>query len=127
MHHRIILIRKEGARMEQSVPSKKSAMIIYILYLAGIVFPLTSIIGVIMAYIYISDEQSWLKSHYHFQIRTFWISVMLMVAGVLTSSIFIGFVILLFWLIWMIVRCVKGLRALQRGAEHPNPTGWLFD
>ena len=34
--------------------------------------------------------------------------------------------ILLFWAIWLIVRCVKGLKALDQQQPPANVAGWLF-
>ncbi len=38
----------------------------------------------------------------------------------------IGFLILLFVLIWLIVRCIKGMQHLDRNEPVPNPTTWMF-
>lgn len=103
-----------------------TAKIVYILYLAGIVFGVTGIVGVVMAYINRGDAPEWLESHYQFQIRTFWIGALYMVVGSLLSVVIIGWFILLFWVVWLIVRCVKGMKALDEREAHPNPTGWMF-
>ncbi len=103
-----------------------TAKIVYILYLAGIIFGITGIIGVIMAYMNKSDAPDWLKSHYQSQIRTFWIGGLYMLIGVLLSIVLIGYLILLFWVVWLIIRCVKGMKSLDQKEAHPNPTGWMF-
>ena len=46
----------------------RTAKTIYILYLVGLVFGITSIIGIVMAYLNQNDSPEWLKSHYRFQI-----------------------------------------------------------
>ncbi len=104
----------------------KTAYLIYILYLAGLVLGITGLVGLVMAYINKDGAPEWVQSHYQFQIRTFWISVLLGVAGVLTVAIGVGFLILLFMVIWLVVRCVKGMKFVSQGQAHPNPTGWLF-
>jgi len=103
-----------------------SAKLVYILYLAGIVFGITGLIGVIMAYINKSDAPEWLKTHYQFQIRTFWIGFLFLAIGAITSVVLVGWFIILFWVIWLIVRCVKGMKVLDQQQAHPNPTGWFF-
>ncbi len=103
-----------------------TAKLVYILYLAGIVLGITGIIGVVMAYINRDEAPEWLKSHYQFQIRTFWIGFLYMFVGALLSIFLIGYFVLLFWLVWLIVRCVKGMQLLDRKEAHPNPTGWMF-
>jgi uncharacterized membrane protein len=103
-----------------------TAKIIYILYLVAIVLGITGIVGVVMAYIYKGDAPDWLKSHYQFQIRTFWIGALYMVIGVILTFVFIGFFILLFLVVWLIIRCVKGMKSLDQKEAHPDPTGWMF-
>lgn len=103
-----------------------TAKIVYILYLVGIVFGITGIIGVVMAYINRSDAPDWLKSHYQFQIRTFWIGALYMFIGVILTLLVIGYFVLLFWVVWLIIRCVKGMKSLDLKETHPNPTGWMF-
>lgn len=103
-----------------------SAKVIYILYLVGIVFGITGVVGVVMAYINRGDAPDWLKTHYRFQIRTFWIGGLYMLIGVLLSAFIVGYLILLFWLIWLIVRCAKGMKYLDRHEAYPAPAGWMF-
>jgi len=103
-----------------------TANIIYILYLVSIAVGITSIVGVIMAYINQNEAPGWLKTHYRFQIRTFWIGVLYSVIGVALTTVVIGFAILLFVLVWWIVRCIKGMRALGERKEVENPASWMF-
>jgi uncharacterized membrane protein len=103
-----------------------TAKIIYVLYLAGIVVGITGIIGVVMAYVNRGDAPEWLKSHYTFQIRTFWMGFLFMFVGALTMVLLVGYLILLFWLVWLVVRCVKGLQMLDRKQPMPNVNSWMF-
>ena len=43
--------------------SGSTAKIVYILYLVGILFGITGLVGVVMAYINKSDAPEWLQSH----------------------------------------------------------------
>ena len=104
----------------------KSVKIIYILYLVGILVGITAIVGVVMAYIYRSDADPWLQSHLQFQIRTFWIGLGLSLLGSLLAAVIIGYLILLFTLVWMVVRCAKGLQYVQAGQPYPTPLAWGF-
>ena len=104
----------------------KTANIVYILYLVSLIVGITSIVGVIMAYINRGDASEWVKTHYRFQIRTFWIGLLYAVIGGLTTLIIIGWFILLALLIWLIVRCVKGIKFISQGAPVPNPASWMF-
>ena len=100
--------------------------IVYILYLAGLIFGVTALIGVIIAYVNRHDEPGWLRSHYDFQIRTFWIGLLYLVISSLLTLIVIGWLLILLWYIWVIVRCVRGMKHLARGEPYPNPKSWLI-
>ncbi len=117
--------------MEEEIQPTKStdssAKIVYILYIVGAFIGLAGIVGVIIAYVNKDDAPEWLKTHYQFQIRTFWIGALYLIIGSLLSLILIGWLVLLFWVIWLIVRSVKGLKLLDAKQAHPNPTTWLFN
>jgi len=101
--------------------------IIYILYLVGIVMPILTVIGLVMAYVNRESTDDWLESHFQFQIRTFWIGLMFsMISGLLTF-IFIGYFFLLVTALWFIIRCVKGLKYLDQQQAHPNAVTWMID
>ena len=40
--------------------------------------------------------------------------------------IYIGWLLMLLTLIWVTVRCAKGLRELFAGAPYDNPETWLW-
>lgn len=101
--------------------------VIYILYLVGILIPVMSIIGLVVAYVFRGDANNTVASHYTFQIRTFWISLLFQLIGWLTIFIGIGWLVLALWLIWLIVRCVKGLRVVSKNLPYPNPQTWFID
>jgi uncharacterized membrane protein len=103
-----------------------NAKVIYILYLVSLVVGITALVGLVMAYVYRSEGDACLKAHYRWQIRTFWIGLLYTFSGVLLSGIGIGFLILLFAVIWFIVRCVKGLQRLERHEPPANLNSWLF-
>ena len=100
------------------------ATAVYILYLVSLALGVTALIGVVIAYVYRPAAPTWLGSHYHFQIRTFWIGFLYSVIGALLTVIGVGFLIWLLVAIWLVVRCVKGMQLLQRGEEHPAPYSW---
>jgi uncharacterized membrane protein len=79
-----------------------------------------------MAYINKSEAPDWLKTHYQFQIRTFWIGLLYVLIGMVSSVILIGYLVLLFWVVWLVIRCVKGMKSLDQKEAHPDPAGWLF-
>lgn len=113
------------ASAERSV-SIDTARIIYILYLVGLATGLTLLVGVIMAYVNKEGAPDWLYTHYRFQIRTFWIGLLYCVIGGILSIALIGFLVLLFWVVWLIVRVVKGFKYLEQRQPVPNVESWMF-
>lgn len=106
--------------------SQNTAKIVYLLFLANIIIQFLGIIGVVVAYVNKSDAPAWLQSHYQFQIRTFWIGLLYLVIGILLATVFIGWLIILFWVVWVVIRCVKGIKYLDQHQPPPNPTTWMF-
>lgn len=101
--------------------------VIYVLYLAGLItVNATLLIGVVMAYVYRGDAAPWLREHYRYQIRTFWIGMLYSIAAFMLSVVFIGFLIWPLLAVWLIVRCVIGLRDVRRGQPPANPGSWLW-
>ena len=103
-----------------------NAKIVYVLYLLSLIIGVTGLVGLVMAYIYRGDAPEWLKSHYQWQIRTFWMGLLYAFIGLLTTFLLVGYLILLANLVWFIIRCVKGLNALQKQQALPQPTSWIF-
>lgn len=100
------------------------ALVIYVLYLIPI--GITHIVGLIMAYVARDTAPEWLRSHYTFQIRTFWIGLLYFcIAGVLCVAL-IGFVLLPIVAVWFIVRCALGLVRLSRREAYLNARSWTI-
>ena len=124
----------DGARAMQIFPLEgrfnaadaDTANVVYILYLVSLLVGLTSIVGVIMAYVNRADAPEWVQTHYRFQIRTFWIGLLYGAIGLATCIILVGIFWLIFVAIWWIVRCVKGMQAISRGAAYENPATWWW-
>ena len=102
------------------------AKLIYVLYALSLVFGVTAIIGVVLAYMARDDAPNWLASHYRFQIRTFWLLALFLVIGILLTMVLIGVLVLIATAIWLIIRCVKGWRHLDRLEPVENVETWLF-
>ena len=108
-------------------PARDStAKIAYVLYLVSLAVGVTSLVAVVIAYMNVGDAPEPLRSHYRFQIRTFWIGALYGLAGALLLAVGIGALVLLFLAVWLIVRCVKGLKHLDRGEPYPNAGTWLW-
>ena len=106
--------------------STSGTKVIYILLMVSTLIGISGIVAVIMAYIYRDDPPEWLQSHYRFQIRTFWIGLLYATIGLITYAVVIGYFILLFTVIWVIVRCIKGLKQLENNQPVKNLESWLF-
>ncbi len=50
----------------------------------------------------------WLESHFTWQIRTFWYSLLWFVLGSVTAIILVGYLILGLWFVWFLYRVIKG-------------------
>ena len=109
-----------------SVQNDSTAKIVYVLYLLSFFTGITALVGVVMAYVNVGDASEPLRSHYRFQIRTFWILLLYTVVSVLASLVVVGVAMGLFVVVWFIVRCVKGLKYLGRREPYPNPGTWLW-
>ena len=112
--------------MNESSTKTGSAKAIYILLIISTIIGLTGIIGLIMAYVLMGDSEEWLTTHYRFQIRTFWIGLLYTMTGVILLGVGIGYAILLFTFVWLIVRCTKGIRQLDNKQPVANLESWLF-
>jgi len=112
--------------MSETTVSTTTPKLIYILFMANVIIPFLGLIGVVMAYVNKADAPEWLQTHYQFQIRTFWIGLLYLFVGALLSIVLIGYLVILFTVVWIIVRSVKGMKSLDAQQAHPNPTGWMF-
>jgi uncharacterized membrane protein len=103
---------------------RQMAMIIYIAYLAAFAFPPLSIAGVVLAYVNRDTAPDWLRSHYSFQIYTFWLGLLYWVVSIALCVVLIGIPLLVATMAWYIVRCAMGLSRLMRHEAYPNPQSW---
>lgn len=105
-------------------PGKTNVQVIYILYLAGFLIGITPIIGIVLAYMNRGRSEPWLETHYTWAIRTFWIAVLYSFIAVLLMIVGIGFLLMLGVAVWVIVRVIIGLQALNRNEPIRNPYSW---
>ena len=111
-----------------TLDARAMAIAVYALYLVGFLTAfLTSVAGVIIAYVVRADAPDWLKSHYEFQIRTFWGGLIGSVVGlVLIPALGLGFLVWLAAGLWFLIRTVAGLGQLLNNKPYPNPQSWLI-
>ena len=113
-------------KLKGSGDSIVSPMLVYILYLVSLLTGITALVGLIMAYIAQGDADDVDASHYRFLIRTFWIGLLFSIIGGILMVVLIGFAILIFTLVWFIIRMVKGMGYANRGEPVPDPAAWLW-
>ena len=104
---------------------RQYTMIIYILYMVAILVGITSIVGVIMAYVKRADfVGTEYEDHITYLIRTFWISLIGYVIGAVLSVIGIGLIIIIAVGIWYIYRSIAGF--IKFNDNKPiDAQGWM--
>jgi uncharacterized membrane protein len=110
----------------EDVSTIKVVKTIYVLYLIGFIFPICSLIGLVMAYVYRDDAKDYLKGHFHYQIRGFWIYLLYSLISLVLCVILIGGLLFLVTAVWWIIRNIKGFRAASQGVSVVNPRTWWF-
>ena len=106
--------------------SQDLVLAVYVLYLASFVTGFTGIIGVVIAHVKIGSADELSATHLQFQIRTFWIGLLYFCGGFVLALILIGYLILLWWFVWTLVRVIKGMILLNDRRPIANPRSWLF-
>jgi uncharacterized membrane protein len=119
-------VRAKGDTEPLMISNRGLALIVYILYLAGFLTGVSAVVGLIIAMIEIDRSDAVSRSHFRFQIRTFWIGLIYVVAGIATLHVGVGALIMVWWIVWTAMRCVKGLLALNAGEPIADPESFLF-
>ena len=98
------------------------AQIVYALQAASfLTSSLTLFAGVVINYVRREDVTgSWLESHFRWQIKTFWLSLLGMVVGGLLTVVLIGWAVLAATMLWLIYRIVKGWLYLSERRPMKN-------
>jgi uncharacterized membrane protein len=97
--------------------------IISLLYLSSVVLGVTSIVGLVLAYVWKGEAHAdWESSHYQYLIRTFWIGLVGSLVSILFMIVLIGFLMLVAVGVLVLVRCIMSLVNAQKQQPMPNPT-----
>ena len=102
------------------------AGVVYLLYFVGYFTGISALMGVIIAHVKVEEAEPVLRSHYRFQIRTFWIGLLYLAIGIPLCLALIGIPILVWWFIWSLIRIVKGGLLVIEHKPIVNPGSWLF-
>lgn len=106
------------AEREALDKSKRLTRIIYILQAVGLFIGVTYIAAAVVNYVKLDEVKgTWLDSHFRWQLRTFWYSLLWAAIGILTYLIFIGYIILAADAIWVVYRIIKGWLYLEDNKE----------
>lgn len=100
--------------------------IISLLYLSSFILGVTSIVGVVLAYVWKGEpHEEWEESHYQYLINTFWIGLVGGFVSVVLMLLLIGFLLIFAVMALVVVRSVLSLVNAQKKMPMPNPGTWL--
>ena len=103
------------------------AIVNYVLGFVAISNGVTLLIAAVLAYVRRDQAEPWLKSHFEFQIASFWYGLIIFLVGFFTLWLFLlGALIWFLGGIWLVIRTAVGLIRLLDGRAHDNPWGFLF-
>ncbi len=114
------------------------AIAVYVLYLLP--FFITPLVGLILAYLSKEEASPMLKSHFTFQIRSFWllvaglaIAAVVLVFSIIPAILLVGIPSLLLSIaalaalpILFVLRTIVGLVFLAKGQAYPRPNSWVI-
>lgn len=94
--------------------------VIYLLQALGYITGISYVAAVILNYIKIDEVRgTWLESHFRWQIRTFWFSLLWYFLGALLLVIGVGYLLIVFTTFWVLYRIIKGwLRIVDHKAMY---------
>lgn len=100
---------------------KNVALAGYALQALFFVAGISAIVAVVLAYIKRDDARdTWLESHFRWQIRTFWWGLLWGIIGGVLMLVLIGWAVLFADMVWIIYRIAKGWLNLNDGKPIAN-------
>jgi uncharacterized membrane protein len=108
------------------ISNHRLVLTVYILYSVGFVTAITVLVGLTIAYLQRDRTDQICQSHVQFQIRRFWLGLVYLFVGALMIHFAVGVLILIWWVIWTLIRCVTGLLALNAGEPMRKPNSLWF-
>jgi len=111
---------------EMAFSDKNWVLFVYILYFCGFFFLAPALIGVIIAHIKAKSASALYRSHFRYQINTFWIGLLILIVGVVLSIVLVGVLVLAWFLVWTLIRCIKGTIRLSEDRPIENPAALLW-
>lgn len=125
---KIVEVSGGDGAISTSGDGRDTCKLVYLLYALSCIPVLwfLNIVGIILAFMSEDKAPEWVKTHYRYLIRTFWIGL---VGGLISWAlilVFIGWVFLIGMFIWYIMRIYKGWTYFSEGKPHPDPTTMTF-
>lgn len=110
-----------GAELQTRSLSRLATIVYGLQALSLVTSLLTLFAGVIINYVRRDDVRgTWLESHFRWQIRTFWFTMLWTAVGVATIIFLIGWAILFAASVWLIYRIVRGWLYLYEQRPMPD-------
>lgn len=99
---------------------RQLTLAVYILYAVGIFTGLPALIGIIINHVKRDDTAGTIyRTHFSWQMRSFWWGFVWAVLGTLTVVVGVGFVILGVNWVWLVYRLVRGFLNWNDGKPMP--------
>jgi len=106
----------DSSRQPDLQSLKTFATVAYALQAASLFLVFPYFIAVILSYLKRDDARgTWLESHFHWQIRTFWFGLPWVMLGLVTYILIVGQLILFVFALWLVYRILKGWLKLNDG------------
>lgn len=105
----------------QQLQSLRSlTLAVYILYAVGVFTGLPTLIAIIINHVKVGDTEGTIyRSHFGWQMRSFWWGLLWAILGWITVWIGVGFVILGANWLWLVYRLVRGFLNWNDGKPMP--------
>lgn len=95
--------------------SDHGPMMVYVLYLISLLVVVTAPAGLVYAYQSRTGANELDRSHYTYQIRMFWIGLLLLVVGVIGIPFVFGWLVLIGWGVWFLYAVTRGMLRCRQG------------
>jgi uncharacterized membrane protein len=100
--------------------------IISLLYLSSLIFGVTAIVGLVLAYVWRGEAEEWEESHYSYLIRTFWLGLAGFLISLVLTVLVIGFFTMIAIGVVVIIRSIMSLIRAQKHEPIPRPETLFF-
>lgn len=109
-------------RLSMPANDRLAIHIVYALYAATVVSGFPGMLGVLLAYLKRDEVAgSALESHVTWQLRTFWLWLIMWMVGFAGLIVFVGWFMLIAAQVWLIYRIIKGWLLLADGRPVDRP------